>query len=118
MKRVLSLFLVVAAPCLAMVIFLFPLRVARAAADESRPEVVLFTSGTSAGAGIHTEFSTWSDLTAFFRPSRWKNPFALGGSLSWLNFGAWGESPGSNRQGVGRRSGRCGSGRSGHYGGQ
>lgn len=69
--------------------------VARAAAvEESRAELILFTSGDSVGAGVHTEFSTWSDLTAFFRPSRWKNPFAVGGALSWLNFGAWGAAPG------------------------
>ncbi|HRZ11751.1 MAG TPA: hypothetical protein P5567_04765 [Kiritimatiellia bacterium] len=68
---------------------------ARASAvEDSRAELVLFTSGDSVGAGVHTEFSTWSDLTAFFRPSRWKNPFAVGGTLSWLNFGAWGEAPG------------------------
>ncbi|OGV62678.1 MAG: hypothetical protein A2283_04430 [Lentisphaerae bacterium RIFOXYA12_FULL_48_11] len=56
----------------------------------------IFVLANSAGAsvGVSQEFSSWSDLTAVFRPSRWKNPFSEGGSLSWLNYKAWGNVPG------------------------
>ncbi|MBP7831292.1 MAG: hypothetical protein KA248_15395 [Kiritimatiellae bacterium] len=95
MKTLRALGFATAGFVLAVLVFILPAGYARAAAvEESRTDIVLFTSGSSVGAGVQTEFSTWSDLTAFFRPSRWKNPFALGGALSWLNFGAWSESPG------------------------
>lgn len=51
-------------------------------------------SGASASVGVSQEFSTWSDLTAMFRPSRWHNPFREGGSLSWFNYKAWANVPG------------------------
>jgi hypothetical protein len=38
--------------------------------------------------------STWSDMTALFRPSRWAHPIAAGGTLSWLNYNAWADEPG------------------------
>ncbi|MBU1692778.1 MAG: hypothetical protein KKC51_02325 [Verrucomicrobia bacterium] len=88
------LILVTATFCMVLFCLLFPRDAARAAAEESRSEMVVRASGDSVGVGVQTEFSTWSDLTAFFRPSRWKNPFATGGALSWLNFGAWKEAPG------------------------
>ena len=55
-----------------------------------------FVRATTGGAevGVKGEFSTWSDITALFRPSRWANPMAAGGSLSWLNPGAWSAAPG------------------------
>lgn len=40
------------------------------------------------------EASTWSDMTAMFRPSRWRHPLAEGGTLSWLNYKAWAAAPG------------------------
>jgi hypothetical protein len=40
------------------------------------------------------EASTWSDMTAMFRPSRWRHPIAEGGTLSWLNYKAWAAAPG------------------------
>ena len=39
------------------------------------------------------EASTWSDMTAIFRPSRWRHPIAEGGTLSWLNYNAWAAAP-------------------------
>jgi hypothetical protein len=39
--------------------------------------------------GVAYSFSSWSDLTALFRPSRWSSPFMPGGALSWLNVQAW-----------------------------
>jgi len=39
------------------------------------------------------EASTWSDMTAMFRPSRWRHPIAEGGTLSWLNYKAWAAAP-------------------------
>lgn len=46
------------------------------------------------GAVAAKEFSTWSDMTAIFRPSRWRHPIAEGGTLSWLNYNAWSAVPG------------------------
>ncbi len=45
-------------------------------------------------AGVEQSFSTWSDLTAVFRPSRWRHGLQAGGALSWLNANAWREAPG------------------------
>jgi hypothetical protein len=94
MKTHHGLFLVAANFCLVLFCVFFPLDAARAAAEEARSEMVVRASGDSVGVGVQTEFSTWSDLTALFRPSRWKNPFAAGGALSWLNAGAWRDAPG------------------------
>jgi len=51
---------------------------------------------SSAGGGTVAvkEASTWSDMTALFRPSRWAHPIAVGGTLSWLNYHAWADKPG------------------------
>lgn len=54
----------------------------------------IFASATPEGAAVGAKFSTWSDVTAAFRPSRWGHPFAQGGTLSWLNYGAWRDAPG------------------------
>jgi len=56
----------------------------------------VFVGANNGGAvvGVSKEFSTWSDLTAMFRPSRWGSPFREGGSLSWLNYKAWANVPG------------------------
>jgi hypothetical protein len=43
---------------------------------------------------VSHEFSTWSDLTSVFRPSRWKNPVRPGGPLSFLNLECWISEPG------------------------
>ena len=59
--------------------------------DHQGPEFFLTANEQGAQIGVIQEFSTWSDLTAMFRPSRWKDPFAVGGSLSWLNYRAWQE---------------------------
>jgi len=59
----------------------------------SGPRVSAAGSGGAVGLGVHNEFSTWSDLTAMFRPSRWRHPLQVGGSLSWLNFRAWSQEP-------------------------
>lgn len=40
------------------------------------------------------EASTWSDMTAMFRPSRWRHPLSEGGPLSWLNYKVWAAAPG------------------------
>lgn len=43
---------------------------------------------------VTKQASTWSDMTAIFRPSRWAHPIAAGGTLSWLNYNAWSGEPG------------------------
>lgn len=50
----------------------------------------------SAGGGAVAvkKASTWSDMTAMFRPSRWAHPIVAGGALSWLNYHAWADEPG------------------------
>ncbi len=56
----------------------------------------LFVRATASGAtvGVVHRFSTWSDMTALFRPSRWRHPIRAGGTLSWLNPKAWRDEPG------------------------
>ena len=61
-------------------------------APASRVAVRADASGAS--AGMAREFSTWSDLTAVFRPSRWRLPIRVGEPLSFLNYRAWKEAPG------------------------
>jgi hypothetical protein len=39
------------------------------------------------------EAGTWSDMTAMFRPSRWRHPLSEGGTLSWLNYKVWAAAP-------------------------
>jgi hypothetical protein len=60
----------------------------------SAPRVSVSADNSGAQVAVRQEFSTWSDLTAVFRPSRWSNPLAVGGSLSWLNYKAWANEPG------------------------
>ncbi len=60
----------------------------------SAPEVFVQATPSGGSVGVQQNFSSWSDLTAMFRPSRWKNPIAEGGSLSWLNYNAWASVPG------------------------
>lgn len=43
---------------------------------------------------IGLQFSSVGDFVALVSPTRWKSPIATGGSLSWLNPGAWREDPG------------------------
>lgn len=66
-------------------------------ADEPRGSRLL-TSGhvTESGsyAEVGLEFSTWGDFIALVSPTRWKSPLGIGGSLSWLNPGAWNEDAG------------------------
>lgn len=45
-------------------------------------------------AEVGVEFSSMGDFVAIVSPSRWKNPVATGGSLSWVNPSAWSEDPG------------------------
>jgi len=55
----------------------------------------LVPAGTAGGGAVAVkEASTWSDMTALFRPSRWAHPVAAGGILSWLNYNAWADEPG------------------------
>lgn len=49
-------------------------------------------SGHSAQVGV--QFTSWGDLSAIGRPSRWKAPLSVGGSLSWLNPIAWSDDAG------------------------
>lgn len=60
----------------------------------SSPSIGFQANNTGARVAVKQEFSTWSDLTAMFRPSRWMSPFAAGGTLSWLNYKAWRDEPG------------------------
>jgi hypothetical protein len=59
----------------------------------------LVASGSSMPSGAYyaevgAEFSTAGDFVALFSPVRWKEPVAVGGSLSWANPSAWGEDVG------------------------
>ena len=38
---------------------------------------------------VGVEFSSAGDFVALVNPNRWKNPLSPGGSISWLNPGAW-----------------------------
>ena len=67
--------------------------VAQAAGAGSAPAIAVQASNEGVKVAVSQDFSTWSDLTAIFRPSRWKNPLREGGSLSWLNYAAWGNAP-------------------------
>jgi hypothetical protein len=66
-------------------------------ADGARgPELVASGRATESGqyAEVGLEFTTWGDFMALVAPTRWKSPIATGGSLSWLNPGAWSEDAG------------------------
>ena len=76
-------------------------RLARSAPEEPGPEMSVQASGQGVRVGVQARFSTWSDLTALFRPSRWKNPVTVGGALSWLNGSAWREAPGRTAKVLG-----------------
>ncbi len=60
----------------------------------SGPNIGLRASNAGASVAVTHNFSTWSDMTALFRPSRWRNPLRTGGTLSWLNYRAWRDAPG------------------------
>lgn len=55
------------------------------------PELVTSGGATESGqyAEVGLEFTTWGDFVALASPKRWKSPIATGGSLSWVNPGAW-----------------------------
>ncbi len=61
---------------------------------QTGPKVSVMANNNEVMVGVSQDFSTWSDMTAIFRPSRWKNPLRQGGSVSWLNYKAWGSAPG------------------------
>lgn len=60
------------------------------------PKLVGSSQATEYGryAEIGVEFSSMGDFVALVSPDRWKSPMATGGSLSWLNPGAWSDDPG------------------------
>lgn len=60
------------------------------------PKLVGSGYSTESGqyAEIGVEFSSVGDFFSFVSPSRWKSPLATGGSLSWINPGAWSEDAG------------------------
>lgn len=60
----------------------------------SAPGAVVPAGASGGGPVVVKTASTWSDMTAMFRPSRWAHPIAAGGTLSWLNYHAWAEEPG------------------------
>lgn len=64
-------------------------------------EPVIPAAGVADGAVVVKEASTWSDMTAMFRPSRWAHPIAAGGTLSWLNYNAWANEPGHTAKVLG-----------------
>jgi hypothetical protein len=45
-------------------------------------------------AEVGVEFTSPGDFVALVSPSRWKSPIATGGSLSWVNPGAWSDDAG------------------------
>jgi hypothetical protein len=57
-------------------------------------EPVIPAAGIADGTVVAEEASIWSDMTAMFRPSRWRHPIKEGGTLSWLNYHAWAAAPG------------------------
>jgi hypothetical protein len=59
----------------------------------SASEAIVPAGAAGGGAGV-AKASTWSDMTAIFRPARWAHPIAVGGTLSWLNYHAWADAPG------------------------
>jgi hypothetical protein len=60
------------------------------------PELVSSGRSTESGhyAEVGVQFTTMGDFVAVFSPTRWKNPVETGGSLSWLNPGAWSDDAG------------------------
>jgi len=57
----------------------------------SGPEITTSARATQdeQSAEVGVQFTNWGDFVAFFSPSRWKSPLAMGGSLSRLNPAAW-----------------------------
>ena len=45
-------------------------------------------------AEVGVKFSSIGDFVAVVSPNRWKSPLKTGGSLSWVNPGAWSDDPG------------------------
>ena len=60
------------------------------------PKLVGSGGATETGqyAEVGVEFTSMGDFAALVSPKRWKSPIATGGSLSWLNPGAWSDDPG------------------------
>lgn len=60
------------------------------------PELEASVRASESGqyAAIGLEFTTWGDFAALVSPTRWKSPITTGGTLSWLNPGAWREDAG------------------------
>jgi hypothetical protein len=60
------------------------------------PELVSRGYATEGGsyAEVGVSFSTVGDFTALVNPYRWSNPVQTGGTLSWLNPGAWSDDAG------------------------
>ena len=54
----------------------------------------LVPAATAGDGAVAAKASTWSDMTAILRPSRWAHPIVAGGTLSWLNYNAWSDEPG------------------------
>ncbi|MGE4488124.1 MAG: hypothetical protein AB7E95_01115 [Kiritimatiellales bacterium] len=62
----------------------------------AEPQGHFAARSTESGSGYYeagVKFSTWSDLTALFRPSRWKQALEPGGMISWVNPLAWSKAP-------------------------
>ncbi len=70
------------------------IQVAQAATAAAAPVVAVKAVNAGVSVGVEQKFSSWSDLTAMFRPSRWSNPFRAGGTLCWLNYYSWASVPG------------------------
>jgi hypothetical protein len=60
---------------------------------QAQQPVIPAAGAAGGGAVAVKEASTWSDMTAIFRPSRWRHPIKEGGTLSWLNYNAWAAAP-------------------------
>lgn len=60
------------------------------------PELVSsgYSNENGSYAEVGVQFTTAGDFFALVSPSRWRNPVATGGSLSWMNPNAWSEDAG------------------------
>jgi uncharacterized membrane protein YgcG len=61
--------------------------------DAPASQLFVLASDRGLELGVSSKFAAFEDITAVFRPSRWREPFAVGGPLSWLNYRAWMDDP-------------------------
>jgi hypothetical protein len=60
---------------------------------QSRGSRPMRVSGAGQTVMVGADYSFGSDITALFRPSRWRRPLSPGGVISWVNPWSWGSDP-------------------------